>query len=62
MNGDTCKAALTELGIPRSGVSSSSTNVCYKDYMGNGYNNGQNGGGATYVCKLSSKYLFMIKT
>ena len=48
-----CKKACTQLGLPLREILGGF--VCYKDYRGFCYQNGQNGGGASMVCKNPSK-------
>jgi len=51
-NGNVCCAALQYLRINQgSTIKTSSNNPCYKSGDGNGYNDGRNGGGASYVCQ-----------
>jgi hypothetical protein len=45
-----CNNALSALGISKSPAIFDGQ-VCYKDAQGYGYANGQNGGGAYYICK-----------
>jgi len=51
-DGEMCEEGLNYLKIPIQSVSSSGTNACYKDNQGKGYNNGNDGAGASYICKL----------
>ncbi len=50
-DGNECRDALVQLGIPVVDVDDSSSHVCYKDGGGNGHNNVRNGAGAFYVCR-----------
>jgi len=54
-NGEECKAALKFLEISRKGVKNSSKKACYKGKNGRGYNNGNAGAGASYICKVEGK-------
>jgi len=51
-NGEMCEEGLNYLKIHIQSVSSSSANACYKDNLGKGYNDGNDGVGASYICKL----------
>jgi hypothetical protein len=50
----TCRSAINVSRIPEGRIDQNSNKICYKDGSGKGYNNGQNGGGASYVCKKGS--------
>merc|ERR1719204_674220 len=56
-NGEECKAALKFLKISRKGVKNSSKKACYKGKNGRGYNNGNAGAGASYICKVEGNEL-----
>ena len=45
----TCKHACDDLKLPMMELENG--NLCYKDFTGQCYQNGQNGGGASLVCK-----------
>ena len=51
---DMCKKACTYLGLPIQNQEILGGFVCYKDYRGYCYQNGQNGGGASMVCKQTA--------